>query len=76
MENSLQELERRARMLSPQERAELAERLLESLRDAGPASVEAAWQQEIAARIAALERGDIAVHAAEDVFAEARLRLR
>ena len=34
MENTLQELERRARMLSPQERAELAERLLE-YRDVG-----------------------------------------
>ena len=53
MRISHQELERHARMLPAKERAGLAERLLKSLCDVGLGSVEAAWQQEVAARIAA-----------------------
>ncbi|MGE5155301.1 MAG: addiction module protein [Bdellovibrio bacteriovorus] len=68
---SLEKLEEQAQQLMPQERAALAERLLESLHSA-LTDVEAAWAQEIEERVAALDRGDTAVHAAEDVFAEAR----
>jgi putative addiction module component (TIGR02574 family) len=68
---SLEKLEEQAQQLTLQERAALAERLLESLHSA-LTDVEAAWAQEIEARVAALDRGDLAVHAADDVFAEAR----
>jgi len=34
--------------------------------------IEAAWDREIAERVAAYDRGEAAVYAAEDVLAEAR----
>jgi len=70
---SLTEVEEHARRLSAEERARLAEILLESVREAPMAEIEAAWRQEIEARIAAYERGESITYAAEDVFAEARL---
>ena len=69
---TLKELEQQARALSPEERAKLAEALLDSLRDAPVASIEAAWEQEIEARAAAYDRGELQTVSAEDVFAEAR----
>jgi len=72
MSATLKELEQQARSLSPEERARLAELLLESLRDAPLAEIEAAWEREIEDRVAAYERGELQTYAAEDVFAEAR----
>jgi putative addiction module component (TIGR02574 family) len=69
---TLNELEQQARALSPVERAKLAEALLDSLRDAPVAAIEAAWEQEIEARAAAYDRGELQTVSAEDVFAEAR----
>jgi putative addiction module component (TIGR02574 family) len=69
---TLKELEQQARALSPEERAKLAEALLDSLRDAPVAAIEAAWEQEIEARAAAYDRGELQTVSAEDVFAEAR----
>jgi putative addiction module component (TIGR02574 family) len=69
---TLNELEQQARALSPEERAKLAEALLDSLRDAPVAAIEAAWEQEIEARAAAYDRGELQTVSAEDVFAEAR----
>jgi len=66
------ELEKEARALSPEDRARLAEVLLESLQATSAGEIEAAWNQEIEARMAAYERGEIEVFAAESVFAEAR----
>jgi putative addiction module component (TIGR02574 family) len=68
---SLKQLREQAQQLTPQERAELAENLLESLHSA-LSDVEAAWAREIEERVAAFDRGEMAAHAAEDVFAEAR----
>ncbi len=34
--------------------------------------VEAAWAREIDSRVVALERGEVELYAAEDVFADAR----
>jgi putative addiction module component (TIGR02574 family) len=71
MAASLKEIERQATSLVAEERAQLAETLLESLHS--PISeVEAAWAREIENRVAAFDRGDIPAYAAEDVFAEAR----
>jgi putative addiction module component (TIGR02574 family) len=72
MSEALKELERQARSLTPEERARLAELLLESLRDAPIAEIEAAWDREIDERVAAYDRGELGTFSAEDVFAEAR----
>ena len=72
MSDTLKELEAQARSLSPEERARLAEALLESLRDAPLAEIEKAWELEIAERVAAYDRGELPTFSAESVFAEAR----
>jgi putative addiction module component (TIGR02574 family) len=76
MSESLAELEQQARALSPDDRARLAEALLESLQETPLSEVEAAWDREIEERIAAYDRGDLQAFAAEDVFAEARRKTR
>ncbi|MBK8163762.1 MAG: addiction module protein [Gammaproteobacteria bacterium] len=71
MAATLKELEQLARALEAEERAKLAEALLESLHS--PLSdIEAAWAREIEDRVAAFDRGEMKSYAAEDVFAEAR----
>jgi putative addiction module component (TIGR02574 family) len=71
MSASLKQIEEHARALSPEDRARLAESMLESLHT--PVSeVEAAWAEEIERRIAAFDRGEIPSYPAEDVFADAR----
>lgn len=71
MSASLKQIEEQARALSTEERACLAESMLESLH-APVSEVEAAWAVEIERRVAAFDRGEIPSYTAEDVFAEAR----
>ena len=71
MGSSLKQVEQQALGLNAEERAKLAEAMLESL-NAPIAEVEEAWAREIEQRVAAYDRGDIQTHAAEDVFAEAK----
>jgi len=71
MASSLSDLEQQARSLSPDDRARLAEVLLESLHGT-VADIEAAWNREIEERVAAYDRGELQTFSAEDVFAEAR----
>lgn len=71
MSASLKQIEDQARALTPEERAKLAESMLESLHSP-LAEVKAAWAEEIEQRVAAFDRGEIPAHPAEDVFAEAR----
>jgi len=68
----LVELEKQACSLLPEERAYLAEVLLESLHDAPLSEIETEWEQEIEQRVAAFDRGKLQTYSAEDVFAEAR----
>lgn len=68
---SLAEIRCQAQELVAEERAELAESLLASIREP-IANVEAAWADEIERRVAAYDRGEMKAYAAEDVFAEAR----
>lgn len=76
MSTLLDELSKKARALSVEERAQLAQELLESVaREADP-DVETAWEAEIARRIAEFERGEAKLIPAEEVFAEVRRRLR
>lgn len=72
MSSLLQELSKKAQTLPVEERAQLAQELLESVeRDSDP-DVQAAWETEVANRIASYERGEARLIAAEDVFAAAR----
>ncbi|MFA5913402.1 MAG: addiction module protein [Burkholderiales bacterium] len=73
MAQTYTDLEREARLLSPDERAQLVDALLDSLREVKLAEVEAAWAIEIERRVAAYERGNAKFVPAEDVFAKARL---
>ena len=72
MSSLLAELSERARQLPPQERAQLAEGLLESLQESSSPEVDAAWDAEILKRIGEYERGEAMLSSAADVFAEAR----
>lgn len=72
MPDTLEELQTQSRALSPEERAKLADFLLDSLRDAPLAEIEQAWEREITERVAAFERGELPTFSAESVFAEAR----
>lgn len=71
MSTSLKQIEDQARVLTPEERAKLAESLLESLHSP-LAEIEKAWADEVEQRVAAFDRGEIPAYPAEDVFAEAR----
>ena len=72
MPTPFSEVEHQARLLSPYERARLAEVLLESLRDDALREIETAWQHEIEERVAAYDRGEVKTYSAKDVFAEAK----
>ena len=66
------ELSKKAQTLAVEERAQLAQQLLESVeRDSDP-EVQAAWEAEIASRITKYERGEATLVPAEEVFAAAR----
>jgi putative addiction module component (TIGR02574 family) len=75
MSSSIQQIEEQARSLSAEDRAKLAEFMLESLHTSIE-EIEAASSEEIALRIDALENGDISAYSAEQVFAEARQTLQ
>ena len=73
--SSLQQIEEQARSLSAEDRAKLAECMLESLHTSIE-EIEVAWSEEIALRIDAFEKGNISAYSAEQVFAEARQTLQ
>ncbi len=72
MSQDYAEVERSARLLTPEERARLAEAMTESLRGEMPTEIEAAWEAEIKRRVEAYERGEAKLVPAEEVFAKAR----
>lgn len=72
MSSLLAELSSRAHQLPPEERAQLAEGLLESLQEWGTPEIEDAWDAEILQRIGEYERGEAVLASASDVFAQAR----
>jgi putative addiction module component (TIGR02574 family) len=72
MSSLVEELSDRARALSPEDRALLAEQLLETLPDESESETEAAWDQEIARRVEQIKSGTARLVPAEDVHAEAR----
>lgn len=79
MSDPIERLESEARRLSVKDRARLAHRLLESLDDVAaedPAAVERAWEAEVERRIAEYGAGTVGTVSADDVFRDARDRLR
>ncbi|MDP2785164.1 MAG: addiction module protein [Sulfurimicrobium sp.] len=76
MSTLLAEIEQQACTLSPDERAHLAEVLLESLRDPSLSEIETEWEREIGSRVAAFDRGELQTYSAEEVFADARRMAR
>lgn len=72
MSQDYAEIEKSARLLTPEERARLAEAMTESVREAMPSEIEAEWEAEIKRRVQAYERGEARLVPAEDVFAKAR----
>jgi putative addiction module component (TIGR02574 family) len=73
--SSLKQIEEQAHSLSAEERAQLAESLLESLH-ASISDIRTAWAEEIEQRVAAFDRGEVASYDAADVFAEVRRMVR
>ena len=74
MTTLVEELSQKARTLSPEDRARLAEDLLVSLEDGSDSGseVEAAWEQEIRQRVEEVNSGTAKLIPAEDVYAETR----
>ena len=68
----LDELSRKAKELALEERAQLAQELMESVDQESDPEVEAAWETEIASRIAKYERGEAKLIPASEVFEAAR----
>ena len=67
----VEELSRRARDLSPEERVQLAEEILATVHELDE-EVDAAWDAEIKRRIAEVENGTAKLIPAEEVFARLR----
>jgi putative addiction module component (TIGR02574 family) len=68
----LDELSKKAKDLALEERAQLAQELLESVEQEVDPEVQAAWESEIASRVAKYERGEAKLIPASDVFEAAR----
>jgi putative addiction module component (TIGR02574 family) len=68
----LDELTSKAKDLPLEERAQLAQQLMESVDQESDPEVEAAWATEIASRIARYERGESKLTPASEVFEAAR----
>jgi len=67
----VEELSRRARDLSPEERVQLAEEILATVHESDE-EVDAAWDAEIKRRIAEVENGTATLIPAEEVFTRLR----
>lgn len=76
MPSLIEELSARAKTLPPEDRARLAEELLESLEQDPDSEIEVAWDREIERRVAEVEAGTATLIPAEDVHAEARRLIR
>lgn len=75
MISPVRELEAAALALPVEDRARLAERLLESL-DEEAQEIEAAWVAEVQDRLARFRAGELKARPVEEVMAEARKRAR
>ena len=76
MSTNLEELEAQALRLDPQSRAKLAERLLHSLDDLSDEENERLWAEEALRRDEEIEAGLVTTRPADEVFRDARSRLK
>lgn len=70
MTSLVEELSQRARALSPEDRARLADELLASLDGQADHGTEAAWEKEIGRRVEEIKSGKAKLIPADEVFAE------
>ncbi len=70
------ELSQKAQTLRPEERARLAELLLDSIHQSADRTVEDAWDAELQKRIDEVERGVATLIPAEEAFARVRRAIR
>ena len=70
-----EQVETEALKLTPQARADLAEKLLRSLEDLSEEEIERLWAEEAVRRDAELDDGTASMRDAEDVFKDARARI-
>ena len=72
MSTLLEEPSLKTKELAQQERAQLAQELLNALEHDSGHNIQAAWDTEIASRIARYERGETELIVASEVFETAR----
>jgi putative addiction module component (TIGR02574 family) len=72
MSELFDELSKKANNLVAEERVQLAQQLLDSVAKEADSECEAAWESEIADRLARYERGEARSIPAAEVFAAAR----
>lgn len=76
MSTLFDELQKQARMLTPQEKATLARILIEELDPSSDAEVEKLWVTESHRRYQAYLRGEIESHSGDEVMSRVRGRLK
>lgn len=76
MSTLFEQLEKQARMLTPQEKASLARILIEELDTSSDADVEHLWIAESQRRYEAYLRGELNSVSGEEVMGRARSRLK
>jgi putative addiction module component (TIGR02574 family) len=76
MQDPVSELIERGRALSPADRERLVDQLLQSLNEPAVSELDAAWEIEIAQRLARYDHGESRAADAADVYARARSRAR
>lgn len=76
MSTLFHELEKQARMLTPQEKASLARILIEELDSASDADVEQLWIEESQRRHEAYLRGELQSLSGDEVMGRVRSRLK
>ena len=70
-----EQVESEALKLKPEERAELAEKLLRSLEELSEHEIERLWAEEALRRDAELDASKASMRDAEDVFKDAKARI-
>lgn len=75
MTPTLPQVQAQALQLSPEEREQLAEKLWQSLDEGSPADIRAAWDNELAQRVRALESGGAELVPADVVLGRLKQKL-
>ncbi|MEI7695906.1 MAG: addiction module protein [Chlorobium sp.] len=70
------ELSQKSQALRPEERARLAELLLDSIHHSADQTIEQAWDEELKRRIDEIGRGVATLVSAKDAFAQVRCAIR